>query len=192
MFDDLATPPAIGDETGATPVAPTPSPAPIEAVTEVVAPSPESLILSQLRERRAKIGQGSDPLDLDIPGYGGDLVIRYKWTPFSELTATAPQLQRITQPTAQALAACADTLVAACEEVLIRVEGEVRPLSTDGTPIRFDDRLADALGFDRTKTARQCAMQVFKNDYALIEQSEAVMEWLRGTSQEVNDTFLGE
>jgi hypothetical protein len=148
-------------------------------------------IVSALRARRSKIGRGADPLDLAVPGYGGELVIRYRWVPLEELTVTAESLSEIKGQAELTIAASADTLVATCQEVFVKWDGELKPLSTDGTPVKFDDRLAYSLGIE-SKSARQVATDTFSNEYSLIQTGNVVVEWLKDTTRKVNADFLGE
>lgn len=154
-------------------------------------------ILGTLRAQRAQIGAGANPLHLEVPGYDGRLVVAYKWTEPRALSRTAKQLSQIKEPTEQMVAASADTLVAACEEVFVRVEENgnlvLKPLSTDGHPVTFSDpRLAYALGFEDPRNARDMAIRAFNNEYALMRQAGAVVEWLEDTTRKVNEDFLGE
>lgn len=157
------------------------------------APAVVTSILGSLREARAKLGTDADPLYLEVPGYDGQLIIRYKWIPFRDLTRTSQQLSKISEPTQQAVAAAADTVVLTCEEVYVNVDGQRLPLSTDGTPVTFGDpRLAYALGFETQASARDNAIRVFKNEYALLQQAAEVTEWLKDTTQKVDAAFVGE
>lgn len=169
------------------------------------APAVEVSILGSLRQQRSKIGEGADPLYLSVPGYDDKLVLRFKWVPFKTLTRTAQQLSKMTEPSEQAVAAAADTIVAACEEVCVRVADSdkpaaagypkgVYPLSTNSVPVDFSDgdRLSYALGFQKPKDARTCAVLTFKNEYALIDVATDVTEWLRDTTRKVDEEFVGE
>ncbi|MGZ4530805.1 MAG: hypothetical protein ACXVXP_00465 [Mycobacteriaceae bacterium] len=161
---------------------------------QVETPSVLPSILGDLRSARAKIGAGADPLEVVIPGYDEKLVVAFRWVPITELAATSKQLQRIKEATAMQVAAAADTLVATCDEVKVRVEGEVKPLSTNGIPITFSDgdRLSYALGFPKPKSARECCVATFNNEYAMIDVAFKVMEWLEDTSKRVDSEHLGE
>jgi hypothetical protein len=158
------------------------------------APSVDQSILGGLRQARQKIGAGADPLDIPVPGYDGQLVIRYRWVPMEQLASTARSLVKIDNPTKQHIAAAADAHNQCCDEVLVRVNGELKPLSTNEFPITFADgeRLAFALGFQKPATARECVQAVFNNDYALVDTAFKVMSWLEDTSRKVSEEQLGE
>lgn len=175
-----------------------PSPEAPQATT----PAVEASIIGGLRQSRSKIGAGSKPLYLDVPGYDGKLVLRFKWIPFRELSSTSRSLSQITELTTQAVAAAADTVGLTCEEVCVRVPGAdhtpeypkgIAPLSTNGEPVSFtDERLAYALDFTAPDNQRDMVVRAYNNEYALIDQAAAVVEWLKDTSRKVDETFLGE
>lgn len=148
--------------------------------------------LAQMREARSQLGENAKPLDIVVPGQGDLLVLRCKWVPFKQLAEGAKTLSKIDEPTELRVAAAADTLVATCQEFLIQVGEELRPLSQTDVPIRFGDpRLPRELGFDPVDSARAAAEAVFSNEYALIEIGNAVIEWLKDTTKRTNLAFLG-
>lgn len=158
------------------------------------APSVEHSILGDLRQSRRGIGANAKPLDLIVPGYKDRLVIRYRWQPLERLASTAASLSKIDNPTTQHVAAAADVLGECCAEVLVRVNGELKPLSTNEVPVTFSDgeRLSFALDFEKVESRRECVRAVFANDYALIDQAFKVMSWLEDTSRKVSEEQLGE
>jgi len=157
-----------------------------------VEPSPLDSVLAGIKADRLKLGAGSDPLDLVVPGYHGALVLRCQWIPFAKLTAGAKALADISEPTEQMIVASADTLVTTCKEFLIKVDGVLKPLSTTAEPITFGDpRLAEALGFPAPATARAGAEAVFRNDYAMIRTGNAIVAWLQDTTKTLDEEFLG-
>lgn len=172
------------------------SPGPTATVLPVpdVVGAPDALqsTLARLREARKELGENAKPLDIVVPGQDELLVLRCKWIPFIRLAEGAKTLSKIDEPTELRVAASADTLVATCQEFLIQVNGELRPLSQTDVPIRFGDpRLPEALGFAPAANARDAACAVFSNEYALIEIGNAVIEWLKDTTKRNNTAFLG-
>jgi hypothetical protein len=151
-------------------------------------------IATTLQTLRGQLGQNAAPLDLDVPGYDGLLVIRFKWVPFSEISKNSEALKKIGNRGVLAVAACCETLISTCQEFLCRSEdGELHPLSQTDIPITFADRrLADALGFDPSMNVREYVKATFNNDYAVIDTANTVMEWLQDTSKRINKTLLGE
>lgn len=151
-------------------------------------------ILTSLRAARSVIGAGATPLDLEIPGYGGQLVARFAWKPANELAATSKSLQAIKNPTQQQLAAAADALATCNEEILIRDGETLESLQHGGVPVTFanGEGLLLALGLPRTSATRDCVMAVFGNDYAIMGTALKLSAWLEDASQEVDVTTLGE
>ncbi len=158
--------------------------------------------LSRLRATRSRIGKGAEPLDVDVPGYDGQLVLRFVWTDLDQMAKTGPEIAKIKDPAQRTTAASADAIASACTEVLVRVEETdkagiahkvVKPLSTNGVPVTFGDkRLAFALGFDAPNNQRDMVIRTFNNTYALIDVAGELAEWLSDTTKSVNDQTLGE
>ncbi len=149
-------------------------------------------VLAELRTLRGTLGGESKPLDLEVPGYKGLLLIRYKWVPYSQIAQNAKSLSKIEETAERQLSAAADVLVDTCEEFLIRVGEELQPLSKNDIPVTFGDpRLPESLGFMPTDTARKACMRVFNNDYALIRTADVVTTWLQDTSRKVDADVLG-
>lgn len=162
--------------------------APVEEVGEE---QDHSQLIGRLRQRREQLGEGRSEV-WDVPGYEGELAARYKYVPLDQLGRGSQQLAKVKDPTRRNLLAACDTLVACCDELLIRVHGELRPLSQDGVPIKFgDDRLGKELDFEH-KAARQDVIQTFNNEYALMRQAVEVSRWLEGQSNDLDEEFLGE
>jgi hypothetical protein len=167
----------------------------------VEAPEPTELnilpsVLGELRTARQKIGSGADPIDIPIPGYEGKLLARFKWVPVTELSATAASLRKIKDPTRQQIALAADALVATNDEffVVLNTDAPLEPMTYQGVPVSFSngEGLSVALGFPAPRSARDCVMAVFNNEYAMIDTAQRVMTWLEDTSREVDEAFLGE
>jgi hypothetical protein len=149
-------------------------------------------VISSLRDLRSKLGSQAPPLDIVVPGYDNVLLLRCKWVPLKTLSEAAQGLDKITEPTELHIAAAADTLVTTCQEFVIRVGKEIKPLSQDGVPITFGDpRLPELLGFAPVESARAAVRAVFANEYALIETGNAVVEWLKDTTKRVNADLQG-
>jgi hypothetical protein len=151
-------------------------------------------VLTDLRASRARIGANAKPVSIAIPGYGGNLVARFRWVPANELAATSRSIMAIKNPTQQQLAAAADALVACNDEILVRVNGELESLQHGGEPVTFAEGagLCVALGLPAPSSARECVMAVFGNDYAVADTAGKLMAWLEDTSRQVDEEHLGE
>jgi len=154
----------------------------------------EGTLLSSLREKRNKIGSERH-LELEIPGYDGELVVRYQPIPWEEAKRITERLENSKNPRKE-LYAQADVLIRACEEILARVEGKLVPLSTvfpevGAEPIGFDARLAKALGFDvvNGSEGRSAVLGAFNNDLAVSKQQADVMEWIQNSERGSDQDF---
>jgi hypothetical protein len=149
-------------------------------------------VIETLRERRNQLGLQAKPLDIPVPGYDGLLILRCRWVAFKDLSAGARELSKIKEPTEAQIHAAADTLVVCCQDFLIKVGDEIKPIAEDGTPTVFGDpRLPASLGFSQLATAVDVARAVFNNEYALIRTANTVIEWLQDTTKRVDTDILG-
>lgn len=151
-------------------------------------------LLDLLRASRARVGAGAKPITLAVPGYDELLWARYRWVPPETLGATASSIQAIKDPTEQSLALVADALVATNCEILVRDSGKLESLQHEGAPVTFTNGagLAVALEQSAPRSARECVLAVFGNQYAIVSQAQTVMEWLEDTSKKVDGNYLGE
>lgn len=174
------------------PEAPLSPPAPLVEGEDLLS-SLQPNILSGLRAKRDKLGAGAEPDFFDVPGYDEQLVLKFVWVPLKVLGKTGVELIKIKEPTEQTIAAAADAIVATCSEIFVRVDGDVKPLSTNNVPVTFGDpRVAFALQFPPVKDARSAVISTFGNEYALIKAANSLTEWLENTSTSVNERYLGE
>jgi hypothetical protein len=100
-------------------------------------------VLAALRERAAQL-RAEQTIDLDIPGYDGLLVGRYKAVSLGRIFARASTVQT---PLTFEWTLGADTLAGALVELFMRDAADsedLHPLFTD-VPARYDDDLVSAL-----------------------------------------------
>lgn len=157
-------------------------------------PTSDSTLLADLRKKRSEISEARH-LDLAIPGYDDELYARYIPVDWDEVKKVADKLEKSKNPRKE-LYAQADVLARTCEQVLVRVKDKLLPLQSafpelGEEPIKFDDRLAKALGFEINShsPARSAVLQTFNNDMALSAQHTAVMEWLQSSSRDSDQDF---
>lgn len=135
--------------------------------------------IDRIRQRHAR---RSHHLDLPIPEWGGDVVVRYGRVPPRTLRAAARRKGNPTHSNAQ-------LLVAACKEILILGDdGELHPAAeADGlpTPIRFDGRLADLFDINETDSVA-IAVRMYADDIAIGRATQRLFAWQTG---EDLDTF---
>lgn len=173
-----------------------------EAATEPQAnvAAPGSL-LADLRKRAEELRDDSH-IDLEVPGWQGRLVARYRALERSRLD---PILERAVNKKGEGTNAMADALCLALVELFgVEANGALTPLFSD-QPAKFDMDLAQALGLTPTeRTARGVLLALFgaPNERAgglLNNQFRLYAEWLNGDvdgdgtpAQEVADTAVGE
>lgn len=147
-------------------------------------------VFEELRRDHSQIGRGRTQT-VDVPGYHGNLRVRYKWVAREELTKRGRQLvKKVSDPDTLDLLASCDTLITTCDEILVVVGNEEKPLGDP--PVTFSNHagLLKHLGIE-ADTAREAVRVVFNNDFALIKTALAVSRWLEDTSKEVDLESLG-
>ena len=110
-------------------------------------------VLDNLKRKRNKIAQDRH-LDLDIPGYDGEIFARYKPVDWDRLKSIAEKAENSSSRRKE-LNAQADTIATACDTLFIRVEGEPEPIPLHEAypdvfgdfPAKYDSRLGKLLGF---------------------------------------------
>jgi hypothetical protein len=149
-------------------------------------------LLRGVRELRQEKLSADHFLDLDVPGYNGLIVARYR--PYNINRSEKRSLsmrKRMERGDPVLLDSACDTLIDACDEIFFRKDGKlIKP--DEGATIRYDQQLADLLEITNAPSARDVVKSVFFTDQSLINQSIAVEEWLKNAFQEVDDDLVGE
>lgn len=197
---DGGTPPAL-------------EPEPDLAVPEVV-PTDGGSLLDTLRAKREEIAQraveGNNFLDIDVPGYGGRLFVRYRYPDggWQLIKAIMAQGEKSTHPLAE-LFTHAGILIACCEQVLGRDEdGANENPDPDGEILTFDERLAVLLRIEIPSTIsvkgrpRFILRQLFSpeqaqtgdyaGDIAVSAAAIRVAAWMETREGESQESFVGE
>jgi hypothetical protein len=193
MPDDPAVKPSPGGRAPAAPASPPAQPKPESGQegapgngSAPVAPS----VLDKLREKRNEIAEGRT-VELAIPGYGDTLVARYRAIPYREVTkARKKNAKRSGSDPDAELRFGTSMLARACDAMLVRPDedGGLVELQTTvpefgDEPVRYDKRLAEAVGMDpaMANSASAVIRFVFGADdstWALMRHAEAYEEWL--------------
>jgi hypothetical protein len=148
-------------------------------------------VVGRLRERRVELAQGRTKL-MEVPGFNGDLIAEYRALTWQELQDVGKRVRKeFTTEGDRILYGAVDMLIAACTQILINVNGKMKPLSEEELPIRFDGELAEALGF-KASTAREALQGAFNNDLAIVSTAMSLTQWMEGERQEVDQTLMGE
>ena len=121
----------------------------------------------QDRLRAAKVVQTAGTHELAIPGYGGQLVARYRTLEWRERRRIGLAVKGLDIP-GRELDAAADILLTSCEGVDAHVDGQVIPLGH-----RLGVELAGYLGEDvEGVTPRQALFLIFPSELALMGHLE--------------------
>jgi hypothetical protein len=145
----------------------------------------------RLRRKRRQIAEVKD-LDMDIPGYGGELVCKYKLLNWDHIRRIGSKHQNSRDPQ-RLLLAQMDLLIEACVGFYYRKGDELKPLHPD-KPVRYDLSLAEILDIelDEQPSARKVCLGVFVNDLALVDHHQDLLTWMRGAQEEVDEDIAGE
>lgn len=147
--------------------------------------------LDRIKGRRAELLQDRH-VDLAIPGYGGDLVGRFRPVEWEELRKIALRVDQSKDPRRE-LEGQATTLIKACRGIYIRQDGKLVPIGDDDlAPVRFDKRLAELLDIEEVDTALGVLFSVFANDLAVTTVHNRLAVWMDRSDEEVDEDLLGE
>lgn len=137
--------------------------------------------------------------DLPIPGTGGMLVARFRPYPVSKSERSSRSLrQRVENNEPVILDVACQTLIDACEQIMVRKSQDAEPIPVDDeVPVKFDERLADLLrlsppGTPPLKRARDVVKALFPTEQAVLALATEVDGWLRDVTKEADQEALGE
>lgn len=167
-----------------------------DPILEDIPPAPVAMsVLDRVRARRAEV-MAERTIDLEVPGYDGDLVVRFRpleGPVFARLAfALNPQAgERMEDRRHSAI--YTEALIEGCVEVMVRPAPGAPPvpLTEDPPPVRFEQRLADLLGFE-AKTARDVVRGVYGREAAMVQHVMALFGFSSDTSLEVDEAVAGE
>lgn len=159
-------------------------------------------VADRLKARREAIGSDKF-INMDLPGYDGEFVVRFKRMRWEALADIADQAQGGgNRSKRKVLNGHADVIATACEELLIRRirpggEEELVPMNEffheifGDKPVRFDPRLSQflELEIDGTPTARKVVFGVFNNDLAVTALHNELGEWMQSSKGEEDKAF---
>lgn len=173
------------------PVTPPEANPPKEAISTGPKPAQQSQ-LERLKKRRREARENREPLDLPIPGYGDELVARYRVLDYDELQKLERRGSKMAQAgdTEAGLKVTMDTIAQACIGIFLRQDdGSLKPLNECVTefgdePVRYDARLAETVGVDAEGKVRVVIRRVFPTDLSIIGHLAQISNWMEG----VNDT----
>jgi hypothetical protein len=152
----------------------------------------ESSIVDLLTEDLKEI-QESEEVYIKVVGYDkSGLRIKYRLPESGkELDAIARKVNREEKDTfARNLKIAMDTIIILCDGLYVQPEGVDEPVMLDpqelGYPMKFDERLAETMGWEGITSARQALRKLFDdNDIALITHAERLGRWIANTKANV-------
>lgn len=158
-------------------------------------------VRDRLRDRHRQL-QNEHHKDIEVPGYGGDLIARYKVMSPDDIKRASKLVERL--PEAERLnVAAIDQIIAACDSLWTvdpsdpnADENGLVPLDPATPDLRFDTRLAAWFGFE-ADSARGTVRAIFTvegvvNMPAILDHSSKIGRWMQDVSQEVDGAFVGE
>jgi hypothetical protein len=154
----------------------------IEATKGMLAPEPNSP-LARLREIREEF-QADNDVELELPGYRGELLGVYKPLPWEMIRQIALRAERNRRAPDIEVTVAADGLLNACVGFVYRdQDGTKKPLTYGGQEITgYNTLLRDALTLTdkhgiKPETAREIVRAMFPDDMALVSHYGALMDW---------------
>jgi hypothetical protein len=153
-------------------------------------------VLDALRaQRRERVAART--LVLEVPGWLGHLGLRLGPIPGRQLDRIVERAESSKSPE-RTFNANADTLIAACVEVLGREETSqefITLTDEEGEPLRLDARLAEKLGLEADR-ARGVVRELYRNansvEMAVGAAATQYTEWATSANEELDEELLGE
>lgn len=153
--------------------------------------------LGRLRQLHKKLHE-KRTIDIDVPGYEGELVVRYHgldWNDVSKIMTRIQSMKPVRKGvTERELFAMIDTMIAACEEIFWRDPETLKLSALDqDAPLRFDVRLYRLfMDGEEPTSAREAVRRLFNNDMALVSHHGELVEFLNGASEGAAEDLVGE
>ncbi len=153
----------------------------------------EDDLLATLRAKRRAIVSAKH-VTLEIPGFDGLLWARYNRIPWEDVKRIADKAAKSRAPRKELMAHC-DVLIEAVDCILIRKDDDLEPINNaypefGEEPVRFDNRLAAALGFQPQDTARKTVLAAFSNNgLAVTAQQADLVEAIQQNRSEDEEDF---
>jgi hypothetical protein len=173
----------------------------IEQPTEPFTPvggngDPPDSLISELREQYRRAARQTTHV-FELPGWEGRLGVRLRYVDERDRTRVVKVAMNNSEDPVALTRANIDLLVAGAVEVLARrADSEEWQPVVAGETLRFDQRLADALGLGECKRARDVVIALFhgpeRAPWAVDRLSGDYGQWLRGEAPEVAETLQGE
>lgn len=146
--------------------------------------------IKALREKKRQ----QDHLDLVVPGYEGELGVRYRPLPEEKVTQFAERIAK--KGGVPGLSAAQDLVADAAECILVRDDdGNLVPLRDDEGTVTFAEGLNEYLDIE-TDSVRETIRETFSpggtQPMAIVGHAGSVMAWMQGNDSEVDKALLGE
>jgi hypothetical protein len=129
---------------------------PDEAPTEVIDAGAPGSVLARLRER-AKATQQARTLDKVVPGWEGELVVRFKPLDMATVDRFVGSLS---DSSVLHVTEAVDLVARACVGVYANAGGQLEQLADEDGPVRIEHRLAVLLGYPVPPEAKLTAREV--------------------------------
>jgi hypothetical protein len=179
---------------------------------ETPATAPYTGSLARIAKRHEEI-RADSTLTLFVPGYEGMMKVRYRLLPEVDMDRLGQRIEEVKrgEGVAGAWKVEADSLVAMCDQILVREEDSdgYEVLSDENGPIRFEGRFAQVLQkvgvtvngakateivldffSPRADPANPASPRLYPN--AMERHTNAIFAWNRGEKEKIDRTLLGE
>lgn len=131
--------------------------------------------------------------DVNLPGWEGRVVLRFRILRMKEIERQSKILRSDKSRQPQALLAALDTVRLSCAGVAVRDDAEAEPIPLDEmNPVKFEDRLTDALGWPRQRTARDIIKALFPSEQSVIALGMELNRWMTNPEHDIDEELLGE
>ena len=134
-------------------------------------------VVARLRELRESF-VNDITVDLEVPGYRGELVARYAPLPWEMIRNFAMRGERGKRNPNIGPPIAADGLANAVVGFFFREEEKLVPVTWQGDPVeKYGEALASVLGITGVETVRETVKAVFPDEFSLVAHYGEFMEW---------------
>ena len=153
----------------------------------------------RLKARQRRTRKKREPLELDIPGYGGEFVGKYRLLEIPEIRKKRLRMEEEEEAGNEwaQLNGAMDNISMACIGIFLRTsDGSLVPINDydrekyGDEPVRWDSRLAEFFGIEADES-RAVIRGVFPEgeDLAIVTHSQEINLWLAGGVEEDSEGF---
>jgi hypothetical protein len=166
-----------------------------ESVDESPQPAQVSSLAAKLRAQRHETASEITH-ELTLPGYGGNLIAVYELKDPKWAGDISTRVFKTTKKDDdRALIVAATEIASACAQIKVLDDdgADVTERELGSAPVRYDNALAEYLGFPTSDKARDIVLGVFAGrGFRVIDHAQELLAWMGSSNRALLEELLGE